>query len=59
MKVTDSIILNSGRRQIERYVCAVLQNLLCHCAWQSEKRTLVVAVIGCNAADNEKKNQQF
>ena len=30
----------SGRRHIERQVCAVLQYLLCHCACRRQKTTL-------------------
>ena len=61
MKVRHRPVLDSGRRQIERLVCAVLQYLLCHCTWPSAKKTtLAVAVIAFNAVDSGKiNNRQF
>ena len=53
MKVRHRPVLYSGRLQVERHVCAVLQYLLCHCACPSAKKT-TLAMIGCNAADSGK-----
>ena len=59
MKVCHRPVLDSGRQQIERYECTVLEYLPCHCAWTSAKKTtLAVAVIGCNAADSGKINDR-
>ena len=58
MKVRHRPVLDSGRLQIERHGCTVLQISYETVPGRLQKTTIAVAVISCNTADSGKKKKK-